>query len=178
MYRYRFYDLKVHFWWPNKRLFSYNQRWNTLYNFAFEKSPDYLSLKHWSSLAIQRERYGSMIFEFGRLRVQHNNIFFLHTKKWSKKWTRLPKLFVVLIWYQKSTLELQIYLSVTAECVRALKAFFWVTLNPLTACHLCMCSRSTIKLSKRVAAMHNKFKYFWRRINIFLPEVSSFFGSN
>ena len=124
MYRYRFYDLKVHFWWPNKRLFSYNQRWNTLYNFAFEKSPDYLSLKHWSSLAIQRERYGSMIFEFGRLRVQHNNIFFLHTKKWSKKWTRLPKLFVVLIWYQKSTLELQIYLSVTAECVRALKAFF------------------------------------------------------
>ena len=23
-----------------------------------------------------------------------------------------------------------------------------------------MCSRSTIKLSKRVAAMHNKFKYF------------------
>ena len=31
MYRYRFYDLKVHFWWPNKRLFSYIQRWNTLY---------------------------------------------------------------------------------------------------------------------------------------------------
>ena len=31
MHRYRFYDLKAHFWWPNKRLFSYNQRWNTLY---------------------------------------------------------------------------------------------------------------------------------------------------
>ena len=31
MYRYRFYDLKVHFWWPDKRLFSYIQRWNTLY---------------------------------------------------------------------------------------------------------------------------------------------------
>ena len=31
MYRYRFYDLKVHFWWPNKHLFSYRQRWNTLY---------------------------------------------------------------------------------------------------------------------------------------------------
>ena len=26
MHRYHFYDLKVHFWWPNKRLFSYNQR--------------------------------------------------------------------------------------------------------------------------------------------------------
>ena len=34
MYRYRFYDLKVHFWWPNKRLFSYNQRWKTLYEAA------------------------------------------------------------------------------------------------------------------------------------------------
>ena len=31
MYRCRFYDLKVYFWWPKKRLFSYNQRWNTLY---------------------------------------------------------------------------------------------------------------------------------------------------
>ena len=31
MYRYCFYDLKVHFWWPNKRLFSYIQRWKTLY---------------------------------------------------------------------------------------------------------------------------------------------------
>ena len=31
MYRYCFYDLLVHFWWPNKSLFSYNQRWNTLY---------------------------------------------------------------------------------------------------------------------------------------------------
>ena len=30
MHRYRFYDLKVHFWWSNKRLFSYNQRWKTL----------------------------------------------------------------------------------------------------------------------------------------------------
>ena len=35
MHRYRFYDLKVHFWWPNKRLFSYNQRWNTLYTNNF-----------------------------------------------------------------------------------------------------------------------------------------------
>ena len=25
------YDLKAYFWWPNKRLFSYIQRWNTLY---------------------------------------------------------------------------------------------------------------------------------------------------
>ena len=33
--------------------------------------------------------------------------------------------------------------------MRALKAFFRVTLNPLTACHLCMCSkRSTIKPRK------------------------------
>ena len=31
MYRYRFYDLKAYFWWPNKLLFSYIQRWNTLY---------------------------------------------------------------------------------------------------------------------------------------------------
>ena len=30
MYRYRFYDLKVHFWWSNKRLFSYKLCWNTL----------------------------------------------------------------------------------------------------------------------------------------------------
>ena len=37
MHRYRFYDLKVHFWWPNKRLFSYNQRWKTLYTITAQK---------------------------------------------------------------------------------------------------------------------------------------------
>ena len=31
MYRYRFYDLKVHFWWPNKRLKCNISSWNTLY---------------------------------------------------------------------------------------------------------------------------------------------------
>ena len=31
MYRYRFYDLKVHFWWPNKHSFSYKSSLNTLY---------------------------------------------------------------------------------------------------------------------------------------------------
>ena len=39
MYKYRFHDLKVHFWWPNKRLFSYRQSWNTLY-FCLVKSLD------------------------------------------------------------------------------------------------------------------------------------------
>ena len=31
MYRYRFYDLKVHFWWPNKRLKCNISSWHTLY---------------------------------------------------------------------------------------------------------------------------------------------------
>ena len=30
MYRYHFYDLKVHFWWPNKRLFWCRSSLNTL----------------------------------------------------------------------------------------------------------------------------------------------------
>ena len=37
MYRYRFYDLKVHFWWPNKCLFSYKPSLNTLYS-IFQKN--------------------------------------------------------------------------------------------------------------------------------------------
>ena len=31
MYRYCFYDLKVHFWWPNKHLKCNISSWNTLY---------------------------------------------------------------------------------------------------------------------------------------------------
>ena len=31
MHRYHFYDLKVHFWWPNKRFFSHISSLNTLY---------------------------------------------------------------------------------------------------------------------------------------------------
>ena len=33
MYRYHFYDLKVHFWWPNKRFFWCRSSLNTLYLF-------------------------------------------------------------------------------------------------------------------------------------------------
>ena len=32
MHRYHVYDLKVLFWWPNKRFFSYISSLNTLYN--------------------------------------------------------------------------------------------------------------------------------------------------
>ena len=31
MHRYLFYDIKVHFWWPNKRFFWCRSSWNTLY---------------------------------------------------------------------------------------------------------------------------------------------------
>ena len=31
MYRYRFYNLKLHFWWPNKRLKCHISSWHTLY---------------------------------------------------------------------------------------------------------------------------------------------------
>ena len=33
MHRYHFYDLKVHFWWPNKRFFSDSLSLNTLYEY-------------------------------------------------------------------------------------------------------------------------------------------------
>ena len=32
MYSYHFYDLKVHFWWPNKRFFWLKSSLNTLYD--------------------------------------------------------------------------------------------------------------------------------------------------
>ena len=47
MHRYHFYDLKVHFWWPNKCLFSYNQRWNTLYNLRCRRISYWRSNNSW-----------------------------------------------------------------------------------------------------------------------------------
>ena len=32
MYRYYFYDLKLHFWWPNKRFIWGRSNWKTLYD--------------------------------------------------------------------------------------------------------------------------------------------------
>ena len=38
MYRYSLYDLKVHFWCPNKCLVSLRSSWNTLYNISRSKN--------------------------------------------------------------------------------------------------------------------------------------------
>ena len=54
MYRYRFYDLKVHFWWPNKR-FS----WKTLYVFDNEdvndisEAPEHLEISPFAEIFIE-----------------------------------------------------------------------------------------------------------------------------
>ena len=49
MYRYCFYDLKVHFWWPNKCLFSYRQRWNILYHVVY----NFKYLNHFECVSTQ-----------------------------------------------------------------------------------------------------------------------------
>ena len=49
MYKYCFYDLKVHFWWPNKCLFSYRQRWNTLYHVVY----NFKYLNHFECVSTQ-----------------------------------------------------------------------------------------------------------------------------
>ena len=46
MYRYRFYDLKVHFWWPNKRLKCNISSWHTLYAFWSRKLTQLTNMSH------------------------------------------------------------------------------------------------------------------------------------
>ena len=55
MYRYHFYDLKVHFWWPNKRFFWCRSSSNTLYKWIknYPKCHQTLRLLTWGSLNIK-----------------------------------------------------------------------------------------------------------------------------
>ena len=47
MYRHCFYDLKVHFWWPNKRLKCHISSWHTLYNSTYKEVKQKVQIRIW-----------------------------------------------------------------------------------------------------------------------------------
>ena len=121
MYRYHFYNLKVPFWWPNKRLFSYIQRWKTLYNSTKKFCPSKLLSTITSQLLYfswsTDQCNWNVIYQKFRCTVVCAALVVQNKLKWSRLYSDLE-------FWSKSLFYTTIHLSCRLKYLSWLKSFF------------------------------------------------------